>query len=140
MFYAKQKLCMKDKLCIFHPYHNTFHTLSFFQYPSGFQVSDVFNFIRDTFPEMEATILYHICPRVFVHLPTVRMIHYRFLDFTKLEGVIYKKSDLMTFFEEILHAFCDCKEWSSKLHFRWKITFFDMYTIVDHWSTTFFIQ
>ena len=67
----------------------------------GVHVTDVITFIRDTFPDLEDTILYHIFPHIFVHLPTVRILHYRFLDFKKLDGVIYKRHDLMSFFKDL---------------------------------------
>ena len=75
---------MKDKPYILHPYYNKPHTLSFFH-----------------FPDFEHVILYHISPHIFVHLPTAWIIHYRFLDYKKLDGVIYKKDDLMSFFQEL---------------------------------------
>ena len=67
----------------------------------GVHVADVITFIRNTFPDLEHVILYHIYPHIFVHLPTARAIHYRFLDYKKLDGVIYKKDDLMSFFQEL---------------------------------------
>ena len=48
----------------------------------GVHVTDVITFIRNTFPDLETIILYHISPHIFVHfLPTVRIIYYRFLDY-----------------------------------------------------------
>ena len=70
----------------------------------GFLSLSFITFIRNTFPDLENVILYHISPHIFVHLPTVRIIHYRFLDHKKLDGVIYKKDDLMSFFQELWYV------------------------------------